>query len=99
MSEWYLYADNGQHRGPMSTDALLEAVRTGEVARDARVSRAGKPEWEAIDQVAELVARLSAPATQDCYRVVDGAFTKTTRGTPEFGTTMLIMKTTRPDKT
>jgi hypothetical protein len=97
VAEWYLYADSGLHRGPFSSEVVVEAVRTGKIGRETQIARAGDLRtWRPIADVAELADKLGAPPAKECYRIVEGAFTKTGRGTPEFGATMLIVGTQRP---
>ena len=61
-SEWY-YARGGQQAGPVSTHALLEMARSGQVSREDLVWREGLPNWQSISTVAELGGTaVAAPA-------------------------------------
>lgn len=101
MADWYLFDEGGAHRGPLSTEALVQAVRARVVARDARVSPEtwfeppGASGWKHLDEVPEIFDLLSATSAGD-LRVVDGAFTSNRLGTPEFGATVMMVGSTRP---
>jgi len=61
MSNWYV-AVNGQQQGPMSEDALMAMVRSGEVTPDTYVFTQGMENWLPMRDVPELSAAAPAAA-------------------------------------
>lgn len=101
MTDWYLFEENGAHRGPLSTDALAQAIRANLVSKDVRVSpqvqfeAPGASGWHAIDDVPEIVAKLTELRAGE-LRVVEGGFTQNRLGSPEFGATVMMVGSSRP---
>jgi len=99
VSEWYLYDDEGKHRGPLTTQALLDAIRAGEVAEDAWVAPEkffeppGASGWRRATDIPELAEKIRALGVKSPLNValVDGAFRTTRLGTPAFDATAMIV--------
>lgn len=97
VSDWYLYEHDGEHRGPLTMEALVKAIRAGEIAGDHWVAPEqwfappGASGWRRADDVPEI-ARLVALRSRGTseLQLVDGAFTSNRRGTPEFGATVMM---------
>jgi len=61
MSNWYATI-NGQQQGPMSKDALVAMIRSGEVTPDTYVYTQGMPNWALMRDVPELEAEVPIDA-------------------------------------
>lgn len=99
MSEWYLYDDQGRHRGPLTTQELLDAIGAGEFAEDAWAAPEkffappGASGWRRATDIPELAERMRARGVKSPLNValVDGAFRTTRLGTPAFDSTAMIL--------
>ena len=103
-SSWYVHDVEGAHRGPLTTDALTAAIQAGEIAANAIVApdrwfeAPGSSGWRPLGEFPELAQRLEETRRREQLkdrkmppRLVEGAFTTTARGTPEFGATAMII--------
>lgn len=103
MSEWYVFDERGAHRGPLSTDALAQAIRANLVPREIWVSAKGPFEepgasgWHRVDDIPEITDRLTELRVSD-LRVVDGGFKQNRLGSPEFGSKVMMIGSSRPPK-
>jgi hypothetical protein len=95
VSDWYVYDEGGAHRGPLSADALAQAIRARLVPRDALIAEAEAPQWLRIEDAPEIVERLAA-LSAGALRVVEGAFTQNRLGRPEFGASVMMVASSRP---
>jgi hypothetical protein len=91
-----VFADEGPHWGPLSTESIMRAIHAGDVVADAWVAPEGFFEppgasgWRRITDTPELSARVRAE-TGRTFRVLDGGFKPTMRGTPEFSSKVLMV--------
>ena len=66
---WW-YESNGAQAGPVPESVLLDLVRSGKVASEARVWRSGMPGWQPVGSVPELAAAVPRPPPLDGPAVV-----------------------------
>ena len=99
MGAFYLYDESGQHRGPLSVEALVDEMRRRKVA-DAWVAperwfeEPGASGWRRASEVPEIERALAAASATD-LRMIDGAFTANRLGRPEFGATVMMVGSAR----
>lgn len=60
MASWYLYSDDGRHLGPVPTEYVARAVKSGAVPRDRWVTEADRTAWRPIRDVREIMVLLES---------------------------------------
>ena len=100
MGSFYVYDEAGDHRGPITLDALVREIRAKRVASDVRVAperwfeAPGASGWQRADEVPEIKDAVAARSAGD-LRLVEGAFKANRLGTPEFGATGMMVGSAR----
>ncbi len=103
MGSFYVYEEAGNHRGPITLDALVREIRAKRVGSDVRVAperwfeAPGASGWQPADEVPEIKEALAAKSAGD-LRLVEGAFKANRLGTPEFGATVMMVGSVRREK-
>lgn len=58
VSEWYVFAESGDHVGPVTAELIARGILAGKVPRDARVARGAPAGWLDVRDAAEVIAAL-----------------------------------------
>ncbi len=64
MKEWYIYQGDGNHVGPVTSEALARGIAGGKVPRDAHFGAVGDPAWVQVTSVPEIAQAIRALETQ-----------------------------------
>ena len=100
VGSFYVYDEAGNHRGPITLDALVREIRAKRVASDLQraperwFETPGASGWQRADEVSEIQEALAAKSAGD-LRLVEGAFKANRFGTPEFGATVMMVGSAR----
>lgn len=59
MTDWFVYQADGNHIGPVTTDALARGIIAGKVPQDAHVAARGGAQWFPFASVPEIQQALA----------------------------------------
>lgn len=84
MSSWYLYSDDGQHLGPVPTEYVARAVKSGALPLDRWVTEADRTAWRPIQDVPEIAALVRAMTPLGAGRDRETTIIATTEAFPTY---------------
>ena len=96
MGDWYVYDESGDHRGPISVEALVAEICAQQTTEDALIAperwfeEPGASGWRRAGDEPEIRTALAAERAGE-LRLVEGAFKANRLGAPEFGATVMMV--------
>lgn len=96
MGDWYVYDAGGNHRGPLTVEALVSEICARQTTEDTWIAperwfeEPGSSGWRRAGDEPEIQKALAAQRAGE-LRMVDGAFKANRLGAPEFGATVMMV--------